>query len=71
MAFKNELSPPLPYKLEFPSGNASVACFKQDTQGCYRQDVVWGGVDIKTGLYTNYVYKPINMLTGRLMITAE
>ncbi len=42
-----------------------------DSQGYRRQDVVWGGVDIKTGLYTNYVYKPVNMLTGRLMITAE
>ncbi len=43
----------------------------QGSQRYRRQYVVWGGVDIKTGLYTNYVYKPINMLTGRLMITAE
>ncbi len=26
-----------------------------------KQDVVGDGVDIKTGLYTSYVYKPINI----------
>ncbi len=34
----------------------------QNSQEYRRQDVVWGGVDIKTGLYTKqYVYKPINI----------
>ncbi len=26
-----------------------------------KQDVVWGGVDIKTGLYTGYMYKPASL----------